>query len=324
MKKKWFHVGLRGKVARSTLADANESRDWRIFRDVGLILIDQARKLYAQEPLCARLKRAAYVLDSTVVDLCLTLFPWAQHRRRKSAIKIHTQLDLHGSIPTFVHISGGQVHDLAFLDELDYEAGAFYIMDRGYTGFARLYRLHEEQAFFVIRAKRNMVYSRQNSWAVKSGQGVRSDQRIRLKGPKTSGLYPEPLRRIHFFDEENNKHFYFLTNNMKLAASTIAKLYKSRWQVEIFFKWIKQHLRIKSFFGTSVNAVKIQVWVAISVYVMVAIMKKELEVDRSLYEILQVLSITLFEELPLYQALTETPHSFEEGESYKQLRLFNF
>jgi hypothetical protein len=324
MKKKWFHVGLRGRVAKSTLADANESRDWRIFRDVGLILIDQARKLYAQEPLYARLKRAAYVLDSTVVDLCLTLFPWAQHRRRKSAIKIHTQLDLHGSIPTFVHISGGLVHDLAFLDELDFEAGAFYIMDRGYTGFARLHRLHEERAFFVIRAKGNLFYSRQSSSPVPSGQGIRSDQRILLKGRKTSKLYPEPLRRIHFFDEENSKHFYFLTNNMKLAASTIAKLYKSRWQVEIFFKWIKQHLRIKSFFGTSVNAVKIQVWVAISVYVMVAVLKKKLEIDRSLYEILQVLSITLFEELPIYKALTETPHSFGEEQSHNQLTFFDF
>jgi hypothetical protein len=324
MKRKWYHIGLRGKVAKSTLADANESRDWRIYRDTGLQLISKARKIYADDPFEARLKSAAYVLDSTVVDLCLTLFPWAQHRRRKSAVKIHTQLELHGSIPSFVYVSSGQIHDLAFLDRLDFEPGAFYIMDKGYTDFRRLFYIHEERSFFVIRAKRNLVYSRQSSASVIRSQGVMSDQRIRLKGPKSRQRYPEILRRVHYVDEDTGRHYYYLTNNMKLAPITIARLYHSRWQVELFFKWIKQHLHIKSFFGTSENAVKTQVWIAIVVYVLVAIMKKELKIERSLFEILQVLAVTLFEDLPLYQVLTETAAGPGEDDFPNQLLLFEF
>jgi IS4 transposase len=276
------------------------------------------------DPFEAQLKSAAYALDSTVVDLCLTLFPWAQHRRRKSAIKVHTQLDLHGSIPTFVHVSGGQIHDLAFLDELNFEPGAFYIMDKGYTDFRRLFRIHEERSFFVIRAKRNLVYTRHSSAPVVSDQGVVSDQRIRLIGPKTGQLYPDSLRRVHYIERETGRHFYYLTNNMKLAPITIARLYKSRWQVELFFRWIKQHLHIKSFFGTSENAVKTQVWIAICVYVLVAIMKRELAIERSLYEILQVLAVSLFEDLPLYQAVTAIDLELENAENPKQLWLFDF
>jgi hypothetical protein len=324
MKKKLYHVGLRGSVARNTLAKANESRDWRIYRDLGFILIEHAKRLYAGESFCKTLKRTAYALDSTVVDLCLTLFPWAQHRRRKSAVKLHTQLDLRGNIPVFVHITGGQVHDIHFLDELVFEPGAFYIMDKGYTDFGRLYRLHQDRAYFIIRAKNNLSSTRQRSQPVTPGRGVRSDQIIRLTGPKTSPLYPEALRRIHYFDSETEKRFFFLTNNMKLSAFTIAQLYHCRWKIELFFKWIKQHLRIKSFFGTSPNAVKTQVWIAISTYVLVAIMKKELKLERSLYEILQVLSITLFEKLPLYKALTETSLQNQEGVFHNQLLLFDF
>jgi len=324
LKRKWYHIGLRGKVAKSTLADANESRDWRIYRDTGLKLVARARTLYARDPFEARLKSAAYVLDSTVVDLCLTLFPWAQHRRRKSAVKIHTQLDLHGSIPSFVHVSGGQIHDLAFLDEIDFEPGAFYVMDKGYTDFRRLFRIHEERSFFVIRAKHNLAYWRKSSAPVVEGQGVVSDQRIRLKGPKTRHLYTESLRRVHYFEKEMGRHFYYLTNNTKLAPITIARLYQSRWQVELFFTWIKQHLRIRSFFGTTENAVKTQVWIAISVYVLVAIMKRELAIERSLYEILQVLAVTLFEELPLNKVLMETATYTECSDIYNQLRLFEF
>jgi IS4 transposase len=233
-------------------------------------------------------------------------------------------LDLRGSIPVFVHVTGGQVHDLHFLDELFFEPGAFYIMDKGYTDFGRLYRLHQERAYFVIRAKKNLVSSRQYSRPVTPGRGIRSDQIIRLTGPKTCSLYPEPLRRVHYFDSETAKRFFFLTNNTKLAPSTIAQLYHCRWQIELFFKWIKQHLRIKSFFGTSANAVKTQVWIAISIYVLVAIMKKEFKIDRSMYEILQVLSITLFEKVPISKVLTETALQDSEGESRNQLWLFDF
>lgn len=323
LKRKWYHIGLRGKVAKSTLADANESRDWRIYRDTGLKLVARARTLYARDPFEARLKSAAYVLDSTVVDLCLTLFPWAQHRRRKSAVKIHTQLDLHGSIPSFVHVSGGQIHDLAFLDEIDFEPGAFYVMDKGYTDFRRLFRIHEERSFFVIRAKHNLAYWRKSSAPVVEGQGVVSDQRIRLKGPKTRHLYTESLRRVHYFEKEMGRHFYYLTNNTKLAPITIARLYQSRWQVELFFKWIKQHLRIKSFYGTSENAVKTQIWIAVSMYVLVAIIKKQLKLDRSLNEILQILSITLFEKSPIYQVLLDSYADIIKPDFYNQLSLFD-
>mgnify|MGYP001828517149 CR=1 FL=1 len=324
MKKKLYHVGLRGNVARNNLATANESRDWRIYRDLGLILIQRARSLYAGESFGVTLKRTAYALDSTVVDLCLTLFPWAKHRKRKSAVKLHTQLDLRGSIPAFVHVTGGQVHDLHFLDELTFEPGAFYIMDKGYTDFGRLFRLQQERAYFVIRAKKNLVFSSQYSRPVTPGRGVRSDQIIRLTGPRTASLYPEHLRRVHYFDSETAKRFFFLTNNTRLAPFTIAQLYHCRWQIELFFKWIKQHLRIKSFFGTSPNGLKTQVWIAISIYVLVAIMKKELRIERSLYEILQVLSITLFEKVSIIKVLTETALQDLEVESRNQLWLFEF
>ncbi len=290
---------MRAKVSRNTLAKANELRSWKIYRDLAVILINQARTLYARQPLARNLKRAIYALDSTVVDLCLTLFPWAQHRRHKSAVKIHTQLDLRGSIPTFIRITGGQTHDIHFLDHVVFEAGAFYIMDKGYIDFQRLYHLHQQRAFFVIRAKNNLAFSRSESRPVNKNHGVRSDQTIRLTGPKSSTYYPEPLRRIHYVDAELNKRFFFLTNNFIMSPATIARLYKFRWQIELFFKWIKQHLHIKSFYGTTANAVKTQIWIAISVYVLVAIVRKELNLKASLYEILQVLSVTLFEKTSL-------------------------
>jgi len=321
---KLYHAGLRGSVARNTLAKANERRDWRIYRDLGLTLIKKARSLYAGDAFARNLKRTVYAIDSSVVDLCLTLFPWAQHRRNKSAVKLHTQFDLRSHIPVFVHVTGGQTHDLHFLDQLVFETGAFYVMDRAYTDFGRLYQIHDSRAYFVIRARKNLVFTRRQSNRVVPGTGVKSDQIIALTGPKTATLYPGTLRRVHFVDSETGKRFIFLTNNTHLAASTIAFLYRCRWQIELFFKWIKQHLRIKSFFGTSPNAVKTQIWVAISIYVLVAIMKRELEIDRSLYEILQILSVTLFEKVSLQQLLTELPVQPNEADSCNQLRLFDF
>jgi hypothetical protein len=320
---KLYHSGMRAKVSRNTLAKANELRSWKIYRDLAMILIDQARTLYAHQPLARNLKRAIYALDSTVVDLCLTLFPWAQHRRHKSAVKIHTQLDLRGSIPTFIRITGGQTHDIHFLDHVVFEAGAFYIMDKGYIDFQRLYRLHQQRAFFVIRAKNNLAFSRCESRPVNKNHGVHSDQTIRLTGPKSSTYYPEPLRRIHYVDVERNKRFFFLTNNFVMSPATIARLYKFRWQIELFFKWIKQHLHIKSFYGTTANAVKTQTWIAISVYVLVAIMKKELDLKASLYEILQVLSVTLFEKTSLKTLFSMEIHSFLKNDLHNQLYLFD-
>jgi len=320
---KLYHSGMKAKVSRATLAKANEQRNWQIYRDIAMILIDRARTLYAHQPLAMNLKRAVYALDSTVIDLCLSLFPWAQHRRRKSAVKIHTQLDLKNNIPAFIRITGGQTHDLHFLDHIIFEAGAFYIMDKGYTDFQRLYHIHQQQAFFVIRAKNNLTFSRQASRPVIKKRGLRSDQTIRLTGPKSSVYYPEHLRRVHYVDIELNKHFYFLTNNFNLSSLTIAKLYKLRWQVELFFKWIKQHLRIKAFYGTTPNAVKTQVWVAISVYVMVAILKKEHKLEASMYEILQVLGVMLFEKTPIKSLFASVPYNFLENSSDKQLNLFN-
>jgi transposase len=305
------------------LAKANEQRDWRIYRDIAMILIDRARTLYAHQPLAMNLKRVVYALDSTVIDLCLSLFPWAQHRRRKSAVKIHTQLDLKGSIPAFIRITGGQTHDVHFLDHIIFEAGAFYIMDKGYTDFQRLYHIHQQQAFFVIRAKSNLTFSRQASHPVIKKRGLRSDQTIRLTGPKSSVYYPEQLRRVHYVDMELNKHFYYLTNNFNLSALTVAGLYKLRWQVELFFKWIKQHLRIKAFYGTTPNAVKTQVWIAISAYVLVAIVKKEHKLRASMYEILQVLGVMLFEKTPVNSLFAGDPYNFSESSSSKQLNLFN-
>jgi transposase len=320
---KLYHAGFKTLVARNTLAHANEQRDWRIYRDIALVLIGQARALYAGDALVMNLKRAVYALDSTVVDLCLSLFPWAQHRRHKSAVKIHTQLDLRGAIPSFAYITGGQIHDVHFLDEVAFEAGAFYVMDKGYTDFARLYYLHQQQSFFVIRAKKNLVFSRLASRELDNRQGLRSDQTIRLTGARTRDLYPERLRRIHYVDPESGRHFYFLTNNFTLAPRTIARLYKQRWQVELFFKWIKQHLRIKAFYGTTPNAVKTQVWIAISVYVLMAILKKELALEASLYEILQILSLVLFEKTALKTLFQGNPHNFSEGTIHNQLSLFD-
>jgi len=320
---KLYHAGMKAKVSRTTLAKANEQRDWQIYRDIAMILIDRARMLYADQPLAMNLKRAVYALDSTVIDLCLSLFPWAQHRRRKSAVKIHTQLDLRGNIPAFIRVTGGQIHDVHFLDQIIFEAGAFYIMDKGYTDFQRLYHIHQQQAFFVIRAKNNLTFSRHASYPVIKDRGLRSDQAIRLTGPKSSEYYPERLRRIHYVDTELNKRFFFLTNNFNLSALTIARLYKLRWQVELFFKWIKQHLRIKAFYGTTPNAVKTQVWIAISVYVLVAILKKEHELEASMYEILQVLGVMLFEKTPVKSLFANDYYNISGRSSDNQLNLFN-
>jgi hypothetical protein len=320
---KLYHAGMKARVSRTTLAKANEQRDWKIYRDIAMILIDQARILYANQPLAVNLKRAVYALDSTVVDLCLSLFPWAQHRRKKSAVKIHTQLDLRGNIPAFISVTGGQKHDVHFLDHIIFEAGAFYIMDKGYTDFQRLYHIHQQQSFFVIRAKNNLTYSRQASHPVIKDRGLRSDQTIRLVGPKSFVHYPEHLRRVHYVDIELNKHFYFLTNNFDLSALTVARLYKLRWQVELFFKWIKQHLRIKAFYGTTPNAVKIQVWIAISVYVLVAILKKQNKLEASMYEILQVLGVMLFEKTPINSLFADDSYNFSDTCRPNQLNLFN-
>jgi len=320
---KLYHAGFRGRISRSTLADANRTHDWRIYADFAQVLIGRARRLYVDDPLAVELKDTVYALDSTTIDLCLSLFPWAPFRRRKGAVKLHTLLDLRGNIPCFVHVSHGKMHDVTALDYLPLEAGAFYVMDRGYVDFARLHRFTLASAFFVTRGKRNLDCIRRKRRAVDKTTGLRSDQTIALAGPKSSRLYPEPLRRIAFYDVEHKRRFVFLTNNFALPALTIARLYKSRWQVELFFKWIKQHLRIKSFYGTSVNAVKTQVWIAISVYVLVAIVKKELKLPRSLYEILQILSLTLFEKMPILQALSQTSVLNSETQTPNQRTLFD-
>jgi hypothetical protein len=319
---KLYHLGIRGGVARSTLADANEKRDWRIYRDFALALIQIARELYAKDGFGVELEQTVYALDSTTIDLCLALFPWASFRKHKAAVKLHTLLDLRGSIPSFIHISDGKLHDVNVLDRIAFEAGCFYVMDRGYVDFARLYRLHLALAFFVIRAKSNLQYRRVCSHPVDKATGLRCDQTIVLTGVKTAGDYPMQLRRVKFYDAEHDKLFVFLTNNFALPALTIAQLYRCRWQVELFFKWIKQHLRIKAFFGTSENAVKTQVWIAISAYVLVAIVKKRLAVEASLYTILQVLSLTLFEKTPLIQLLNNSVVSPAEGDIAMQLNLF--
>jgi uncharacterized protein DUF4372/DDE family transposase len=320
---KLYHAGLRGRIARSTLADANETRDWRIYADFAQTLIHRARALYCNEPFAVELAQAAYAFDATTIDLCLALFPWAAFRRHKAAVKLHTLLDLRAQIPTFVAITPGKTADVTLLDALVVEPGAFYVVDRGYTDFGRLYRLTQGLAFFVIRGKRGLDYTRRFSQPVDKRSGLRSDQIIFLCGPKTATLYPVPLRRITYVDAGTTKRFVFLTNNFTLPPLQIAQLYKSRWQIELFFKWIKQHLRIKAFYGTSVNAVKTQVWIAISVYVLVALLKKELRLEHSLYEILQILSLTLFERVPIYQALALTAMPDSLDGSYNQLPLFD-
>jgi len=320
---KLYHMGFRGRISRSTIADANRGRDWRIYGDFAQTLIRRARTLYADEPFGVDLQGTAYALDSTTIDLCLSLFPWASFRRRKGAVKLHTLVDLRGNIPCFVRVSHGKTHDVNILDELPIEPGAFYIMDKAYVDFARLYRLHQHSSFFLSRAKNNLDYKRRQSHAIEKATGLRSDQTIVLAGVKTAKLYPEPLRRIHYLDVETQKRFVFLTNNHTLPALTIAQLYKCRWQIELFFKWIKQHLRIKSFFGTSPNAVRTQVWIAISVYLLVAIVKKELKIDRSLSEILQILSVNPFEKTPVFTLLTNSQHRLSTARNHKQLPLFD-
>jgi len=320
---KLYHAGFRGRIARSTLADANERHDWRIYADFAQVLIAAAKRLYANDGFAVDLDAAAYAFDSTTIDLCLALFPWARFRRRKGAVKLHTLIDLRGNIPCFIRISNGKMHDVRALDDLPLEPGAFYMMDRGYVDFTRLHVFTQRSAFFVIRSKRNMDYARQPYRAVDKSTGLRSDQKITLQGVKTSLQYPEALRRITYYDAETEKRFAFLTNNWTLPALTIARLYKCRWQVELFFKWIKQHLRIKAFYGTSQNAVKTQVWIAISVYVLVAIVKKELRLERSLYEILQILSVALFEKTPIFEALSCNNYTNASLASPNQLSLFD-
>jgi len=324
LKKKLYHAGFRSIVSRSTLADANELRDWRIYADFAAVLIAKARKLYANEPLAVELDQAVYAFDSTTIDLCLSLFPWAKFRRRKGAVKLHTLLDLHGNIPCFIHISDGKMGDPAAMDLVPIEAGSFTIWDRGYSDFERLYRFTLGAAFFVIRAKRNLVFSRRASRKVDKSTGLLFDQTIVLCGKKTAKRYPVPLRRVGYYAADINKRFVFLTNNFSLPALTIAKLYKCRWQVELFFKWIKQHLRIKKFYGHSENAVKTQVWIAICTYVLVAIVRKELNLDRSMHEILQILSLSLFEKMPILQAFSEDLPAGETDDAHNPLPLFNF
>ena len=321
---KLYHLGIRSKVARSTLADANESRDWRIFADFAQVLIRIARPLYAADPIGVDLDHSVYALDSTTIDLCLSLFPWAKFRRHKGAVKMHTLLDLHGNIPTFISITNGKVHDVNILDEIAPEAGAFYVMDRGYVDFERLYVFTLSAAFFVVRTKSNVLIQRRYSHPVDKTTGVRSDHTVILTAINSVKAYPDQLRRVSYLDVKTRKRFKFLTNNFMLPALTIAQIYKSRWQVELFFKWIKQHLRIKAFYGTSENAVKTQIWVAVSVYVLVAIVRKRLALDASLYQILQILSVTLFEKTPILQAL-QAPDSQEElPDPGNQLTLFDF
>jgi hypothetical protein len=319
---KLYHMGLREPVRRSTLADANESRDWRIYADFAQRLIEQARVLYATEDLGLELTNTVYALDSTTIDLCLSVFPWAHFRTTKAAVKMHTLLDLKGSIPSFIHVSDGKLHDVHALDLLDVEAGAIYVMDRGYVDFARLHTLHLAGAFFVTRAKSNIKSHRVYSMPTDRTTGIMCDQRIALDGFYTQKDYPAQLRRVRFNDPATGKTLVFLTNQMTLPAATICALYKSRWQVELFFKWIKQHLRIKRFFGTSENAVKTQIWIAVSVYVLVAIVKKKLDLDASLYTLLQILSVTLFEKMPLQQAFPTAEYIPPEGMPHKQLNLF--
>jgi hypothetical protein len=318
-----YHLGIHGKVSRSTLADANEQHDWRIFADFAQVLIRRARSLYADDPFGAELEQSAYALDSTTIDLCLALFPWARFRERKGAVKLHTLIDLHGNIPTFVYITDGLVHDVNILDQVVPEAGAFYVMDRGYLDFERLYRLTLAASFFVTRTKENVQLQRRYSHLVEPNSGVRSDQTVVLATAGSYKHYPAPLRRIRYFDAEKKRFFVFLANNFDLPALTIAQLYRARWQIELFFKWIKQHLRIKAFFGTSENAVRAQIWIAITVYVLVAIVRKQLGLSASLYQILQVVSVTIFERVPILQALQPTNNQEKSGLFFNQLNLWD-
>ncbi len=320
---KLYHVGFRGRISRSTLADANEAHDWRIYADFAQVLIGIARPMYAHESLGFDLDNTVYALDSTTIDLCLSVFPWARFRARKAAVKMHTLLDLRGSIPTFIEVSDGKLHDVNILDMLVPEPGSFYVMDRGYVDFERLHVFHRGGAFFVTRTKRGVLLRRRYSHPVDTSTGVRSDHTVVLAAVASRKHYPDPLRRIHYYDAEQYLSLRFLTNNFDLPALTICLLYKSRWQVELFFKWIKRHLRIKAFYGYSENAVKTQIWIAVSVYVLVAIVKKRLGLDASLHEILQVLSVTLFEQVPVLQALREIESQEKSSAIFNQLTLWD-
>jgi hypothetical protein len=323
LQSKLYHMGFRGKVSRSTLADANESHDWRIFAEFAQVLIGIARPLYAHDPIGVDLDQSLYALDSTTIDLCLSLFPWAKFRQRKAAVKMHTLLDLHGNIPTFIRVTSGDVHDVNILDEIMPEAGSFYVMDRGYIDFQRLYVFTLSSAFFVVRTKSNVLIQRRYSHPVDKSTGVRSDQTVILTSFESASAYPDALRRISYLDKETHKRLKFLTNNFVLPAFTIAQIYKCRWQVELFFKWIKQHLRIKAFYGTSENAVKTQIWIAVSIYVLVAIVRKRLGLAASLYQTLQILSVTLFEKTPILCALQPPGVDAEFAEDVNQLILFD-
>src|SRR5213594_2636536 len=319
---KLYHMGIKSRVSRSTLADANESRDWRIYADFAQSLIAIARRLYAAEPFGVELQESLYALDSTTIDLCISLFPWAKFRQHKAAVKVHTLLDLHGNIPSFIHITDGKVHDVNILDEIAPEAGAFYVMDRGYVDFERLFVFTLSAAFFVVRTKSNVLLQRRYSHPVDKSTGVRSDQTVILTSFESASAYPDALRRVSYFDAETNKRLKFLTNNFVLPALTIAQIYKCRWQVELFFKWIKQHLRIKVFYGTSENAVKTQIWIAVSIYVLVAIARKRLGLEKSLYQILQIFSITSLEKMPILQVFEAFDSQSELLDNSNQLILF--
>ena len=324
LQSKLYHMGFRGKVSRSTLADANESHDWRIFADFAQGLIATARPLHACDLMGVDLHQSLYALDSTTIDLCLSLFPWAKFRQRKAAIKMHTLLDLHGNIPTFIRVTSGAVHDVNILDEIMPEAGAFYVMDRAYIDFQRLFVFTLSSAFFVVRTKSNVLLERRYSHPVDKSTGVLSDQTVIISSVESATAYPDPLRKVSYFDPERSKRLKFLTNNFTLPARTIADIYRQRWQVELFFKWIKQHLRIKAFYGTSENAVKTQIWIAVSIYVLVAIVRKRLGLEISLYQILQILSVTLFEKTPILQALQACDSDSNLVGIGSQLILFNF
>jgi len=323
MQSKLYHMGIRGKVSRTTLARANENRDWRIYADCAQILIHSARDLYSNDDFGLDLKETIYALDATIIDLSLSLFPWAQFRTTKSGIKIHTLLDLRGPIPSFVEITPAKVHDVNILDILIPEPGSFYIMDRGYIDFAKLYRLNQSCAFFIVRAKDNLKSTRIYSHSIDKSTGLRSDQTIRLKNYYASKDYPEYLRRVRFFDSEHHKYYVFLTNNFALSALTIAQAYKQRWKIELFFKWIKQHLRIKAFFGTSLNAVKTQIWIAISIYVLIAIVKKRLKLEYNLYTFLQILSVIIFEKIDISRLDKDNDNINVFTDSRNQLELFD-
>ena len=320
---KLYHMGIRAKVSRSTLAEANEKRDWRIYADLAHSLIPVARKLYQDEDFGIELDQTVYAMDATTIDLCLSMFPWAQFRKTKGAIRLHTLLDLRGNIPTFIHISDGKEHEVNILDDLIAEAGAFYVMDRGYLDFFRLYRLTKACAFFVIRAKKNLACQRIYSNPVDRSTGLICDQTVVLTGPNSALYYPDKLRRIKVRDAESDKILIFLSNNFDLPADTIAQLYRSRWQIELFFKWIKQNLRIKAFYGTSENAVKTQIWIAVTIYLLIAILKKRLKIEASLYTILQILSVTAFERTPIKQLLTDLNYNNDPFDISNQLNLFN-